>query len=156
LLTVGQTNRYIFTGKFPGIKLTEDEADALLNVLGDQPWWSSNAMDYPRLPTASRVVPIHSILFRIPLDIAWPGFQAWDRFLCVYTALAACVPFVNRSDSQAALEKGDYSQVQQKQLEKFLQVLENKLSAADNAIAAELNARVDNLRRVSSRLKSMS
>jgi len=114
------------TGTFPSRPLLPKEADALTTTLHDLIFWTANATDFPRLPLASRIHPLHRILASIDLDNDWPKWNLWDRFLCVFVSLTAAAPFINQASGEEHAD-GDFSRTEQQILLTFISKLNTLL-----------------------------
>jgi len=125
-----QTEKYLMTGTFPSRTLLAKEADALTTALHDQVFWTANAADFPRLPVASRRHPLHRILASINLDEAWPNWNLWDRFLCVFISLTAAAPFINQPSGQDDID-AQFPRAEQKSLLDFISKLNTLLIPPD-------------------------
>jgi hypothetical protein len=74
--------------------LSNDEAAALNFCLSRNPWWCSNAKEFPRLLTASRQHPLLPILEKLELEY-WDSWSWWDRWCCIAVAFSSCAPIIN-------------------------------------------------------------
>src|ERR1700748_1649230 len=118
----------MFTGTFPSFTPTVDQADTLTTALHGLVFWTANPVDFPQLPLASRLCPLDSILALIPLDKAWPSWNLWDQFLCVFIAVTAAAPFINLATIPSKAHDA-FSKAKMENLILFIISIQNKLRA---------------------------
>jgi hypothetical protein len=91
--------RDLFTGTFPGFKLSEAEADSLYYALDELPWWCDSAAHYPLPLRATQGICLSTLLLKVTAPDAWREWSYWDKFTIITISSAVCAPFFNCKDT---------------------------------------------------------
>lgn len=133
----------ICNSNFPGIKIPQEHAEALLHTLLRLPWWCTNPRDYPMMLSTTRTRTAPQALAALDLDSLWPRWSVMDKFAFLAVLLAAAAPVLNRHPSvdrstSSIAERDEIYAV----LDDFVQrmnLLENNHNAAVSSNATNRN-----------------
>jgi len=90
-----QKRNNVFRCNFPGLDLSQDEAESVFWVLSKTPWWCTNVENFPLLIQASRENTMVAILERMDLQSCWKSYSPFDKFCCFVLVISASIHVIN-------------------------------------------------------------